>query len=71
MDSFLSISVVSLAQLVMVGAIAPALAEANEDEEHRRHHGRGQVQTVSHSRDDYPVIWRWLESPNRTETPPS
>jgi len=63
MDSLRSISVVSVAQLVVAGAMTPALADVNESDEHRRHHGRGCVQTVSHSRDDYPVIFHWLTTP--------
>lgn len=66
MDSFRSISVVSLAQLLMVSAMTPTLVVADDDDDHRRQHGRGHVQTISHSRDDYPVIWRWLESPDQS-----
>ncbi len=67
MDSFRSISVASLAQLAMIGAMSPLMAETNEADDHRRSHIRGHVQTVSHSRDDYPVIWRWLESPQEND----
>ncbi len=66
MDSLRSISVVSVTQLVVAGAMTPALADVNETDEHRRHHGRGFVQTVSHSRDDYPVIFHWLTTPETT-----
>lgn len=66
MDAFRSISVVSVAQLVVLGAMAPALAEESREDDHRRHGTRGHVQTVSHSRADYPVIWHWLESPDST-----
>jgi hypothetical protein len=62
MDSFRSISVVSVAQLLVAGAMTPALADANEDD-HRRHHARGQSHTVSHDREDYPVIFHWLTTP--------
>lgn len=68
MDSFRSISVASLAQLAMIGAMTPTLVEANEEDDHRRSHSRGHVQTVSHVREDYPVIWRWLESPGQSES---
>ena len=61
MDSFRSISVVSVAQMVLIGAMAPALADDGEEDGHRRHHHlRGHAQTVSHSRADYPVIWNWI-----------
>jgi hypothetical protein len=63
MDSFRSISVVGVAQMVVLGAIAPALAAPGEDDDHRRHHARGHAQTVSHSRADYPVIFHWLDAP--------
>lgn len=68
MDSFRSISVVSIAHFVMLGAMAPAFADTSEEEsEHRRHHGRHGVHAVSHSRADYPVIWNWLPAPERSE----
>jgi hypothetical protein len=62
MDSFRSISVVSVTQLLLAGAMSPALSEANDDD-HRRHHARGQSHTVSHDREDYPVIFHWLTTP--------
>jgi hypothetical protein len=66
MDSFRSISVVSVAQLILVGAMGPALADEEEDS-HRRQHHRGHAQTVSHSRADYPVIWNWIAAVDDTE----
>lgn len=68
MDSFRSISVVSVAHIVMLGAMAPAFADPSEEEsDHRRHHGRSHVHAVSHSRSDYPVIWNWLPSAEQAE----
>lgn len=65
MDSFRSISVVSVAQFVVAGAMTPALADVDDDD-HRRHHGRGFSHTVSHNREDYPVIFHWLTAPETT-----
>ena len=63
MDSLRSISIASVAQLMVAGSMTPALADINDDEEHRRHHGRGFSQTLSHNREDYPVIFHWLTTP--------
>jgi hypothetical protein len=68
MDSFRSISVVSIAHFVMLGAMAPSFADVTDEEsDHRRHHGRSHAHAVSHSRADYPVIWNWLPSPDQSE----
>ncbi len=65
MDSIRSMFVVSVAQLVVLGAIAPAFADVNESEvDHRRMHGRRSSATISHCRADYPVITNWLTTPD-------
>jgi hypothetical protein len=65
MDSIRSVFGVSLAHLVVLGALVPAYAESNDGEEnHRRLSGRRTSHTVSHSREDYPVITNWLTSPD-------
>lgn len=69
MDSIRSISVVSVAQLMVLGAMTPVLAEINEEEsEHRRLHGRRSTHIVSHERADYPVIRNWLSTPDTPST---
>jgi hypothetical protein len=70
MDSIRSISVTSVAQLMVLGAMTPAIADLADDDDHRRHHGRTHHHAVSHSRADYPVIWNWLASPQPTEQLP-
>lgn len=69
MDSIRSMFVAGVSQLVVLGAIAPAVADVNDSEEdHRRlHHGRRCSSVVSHSREDYPVITNWLTSPDRPD----
>jgi hypothetical protein len=63
MDSMRSVIGVSVAQLMVLSAMVPAYADVSESEEdHRRLHGRRHPQTVSHSREDYPVIANWLTS---------
>lgn len=65
MDSIRSMFVVSVAQLVVLGAIAPAFADGNDSEDdHRRIHGRRSSTTISHCRADYPVITNWLTTPD-------
>jgi hypothetical protein len=68
MDSIRSIFGVGVAQLVVLGALVPAYADAEErDDDQRRHFGRRSSQTVSHNREDYPVITNWLTSPDTPE----
>lgn len=65
MDSIRSIFGVGVAQLVVLGALVPAYADADErDDDHRRMAGRRTSLTVSHNREDYPVITNWLTSPD-------
>lgn len=65
MDSIRSMFVVSVAQLVVLGAIAPAFADGNDSEDdHRRLHSRRSSATISHCRADYPVITNWLTTPD-------
>lgn len=64
MDSLRSLFGVSMAHLMVLSAMAPACAEEIENQEkHRRPHGRRHVQTVSQNRADYPVILNWMTSP--------
>jgi hypothetical protein len=68
MDSIRSIFGVGVAQLVVLGALVPAYADADErDDDHRRFAGRRTSLTVSHNREDYPVITNWLTSPDTPE----
>lgn len=65
MESIRSMFGVSIAQLMVLSAMVPACVDVNEsDDDHRRLHSRRHSQSVSHSRDDYPVIYNWLTSPD-------
>lgn len=69
MDSIRSMFVTGVTQLVVLGAMVPVMANVTEDdEEHRRTHGRRCSQTISHSREDYPVILNWLTSPDTPDS---
>lgn len=67
MDSIRSISMVSVAHFVVLGALSPAMADLSEEDSkhHHKHHGRSQHHAVSHSRSDYPVISNWLTTPEQ------
>lgn len=64
MSSLRSLFGVSLAHLMVLSAVVPVCGEENENQEkHRRAHGRRHIHTVSHDRADYPVILNWITSP--------
>jgi hypothetical protein len=68
MDSIRGIFGVGVAQLMVLSVMVPAYADINDgDEEQRRVHGRRHSQTVSHCREDYPVITNWLTSPDKPD----
>jgi len=68
MDSIRSMFVVSVAQMVVLGAIAPAFADVNDTEDdHRRSHCRRPSAMISHCRADYPVITNWLSTPDESK----
>lgn len=68
MQSFKSLVGVGLAQLMVLGSLAPAVADTSEsDAEHRRQRSRKYAQPVSHDRGDYPVIVNWLASPESAD----
>ncbi len=68
MDSIRGIFGVGVAQLMVLSVMVPAYADMNDsDDEHRRIHGRRHPSTVSHCREDYPVITNWLTSPDTPE----
>lgn len=68
MDTFRSVSSLSIVQLMALSALGPAFAETTDVEEsHRRQIGRRHAHVVSHTREDYPVILNWLSSPDSTE----
>jgi hypothetical protein len=65
MDSIRGIFGVGVEQLMVLSVMVPAYADANDDdEEHRRLHGRRHSQTISRCREDYPVITNWLTTPD-------
>jgi hypothetical protein len=65
MNSLRSLFGVSLAHLMVLSTVTPVCAEENENQErHRRAHGRRHVHVVSHDRADYPVILNWIASPD-------
>lgn len=67
MDSIRGIVGVSITHLMVLSAMVPVFVDVNEnDDDHRRLHGRRHSLSVSHNREDYPVISNWLTSP---ETP--
>jgi len=69
MDSIRSMFVAGVANLVVLGAFVPAIADADEGENDHRRHGRRCSNSISHSRADYPVITNWLTSPDQPEAP--
>lgn len=65
MNSLRSLFGVSLAHLMVLSTVAPVCAEETENQEkHRRSHGRRHVHAVSYDRADYPVILNWIASPD-------
>lgn len=65
MESIRGMFGVSIAQLMVLSAMVPACVDVNAGEDdQRRLHSRRQSQSVSHSRDDYPVIYNWLTTPD-------
>jgi hypothetical protein len=68
MDSIRSVFGVSVAQLMVLGTMAPTLADMGDGEsDHRRLHGRRHAQTISHVREDYPRIVNWMNSPDASD----
>lgn len=64
MNSLRSLFGVGMAHLMVLSAVTPVCAEENEDQEkHRRAHGRRHAHVVSYDRADYPVILNWVMSP--------
>lgn len=69
MDSIRSIFGVSVSHLMVLGSMVPTFADVSEGEtDHRRLHGRRHPQTVSHLREDYPMVANWLTQPEASET---